>query len=72
MQDDKEWNDSQLKGNAYHIINELWKKGFIYQISLLQILAKSIKKLRSYMHLKFPLFLLWKPPYLCVYDIIAS
>ena len=24
------------------------------------------------MHLKFPLFLLWKPPYLCVYDVIAS
>ena len=22
------------------------------------------------MHLKFPLYLIWKPPYVCVYDVI--
>ena len=32
-----------LKGKSHYIINEIWNKGFVYQISLLQILSKSIK-----------------------------
>ena len=55
-----------LQGNAHHIINELLKNEFVYQSSLLQILSKSVKKLRSCMYLKFPLFLLWKVTYVCV------